>query len=244
MSPSRPFILRPVATSLLMLAILLAGIIAYRLLPISALPRGRLPDDPGGEPLPGREPGRHDLVDHRAARAPVRADARAQADVVDELRRGFGHHAAIRPHPVARRRGTGSAGGDQRLGQFSAGRPAHAADLQQGQSGGHADHDAGADVANAAAAADRGYTPTRVSRPSSRSFPASGWSASAAASAPRCASRPIRPRSRRTGCRWTTCAPRSAMPTPTRPRAASTARRGPRRSTPTISSRAPPITRT
>src|SRR6059036_4006183 len=38
MSPSRPFILRPVATSLLMLAILLAGIIAYRTLAISALP--------------------------------------------------------------------------------------------------------------------------------------------------------------------------------------------------------------
>src|SRR5512144_41663 len=39
MNPSRPFILRPVATSLLMLAILLAGIIAYRVLPISALPQ-------------------------------------------------------------------------------------------------------------------------------------------------------------------------------------------------------------
>ena len=38
MSPSRPFILRPVATSLLMVAILLAGIVAYRLLPLSALP--------------------------------------------------------------------------------------------------------------------------------------------------------------------------------------------------------------
>ncbi|HUK56622.1 MAG TPA: efflux RND transporter permease subunit, partial [Nitrospiria bacterium] len=38
MNPSRPFILRPVATSLLMVAILLAGIIAYRLLPLSALP--------------------------------------------------------------------------------------------------------------------------------------------------------------------------------------------------------------
>jgi multidrug efflux pump len=39
MSPSRPFILRPVATSLLMLAILLAGVIAYRVLAISALPQ-------------------------------------------------------------------------------------------------------------------------------------------------------------------------------------------------------------
>jgi multidrug efflux pump len=35
---SRPFILRPVATTLLMAAILLAGALAYRLLPVSALP--------------------------------------------------------------------------------------------------------------------------------------------------------------------------------------------------------------
>ncbi|MFC6645892.1 efflux RND transporter permease subunit [Granulicella cerasi] len=38
MSPSRPFILRPVATTLLMVAILLAGFVAYSQLPISALP--------------------------------------------------------------------------------------------------------------------------------------------------------------------------------------------------------------
>ena len=38
MSPSRPFILRPVATSLLMAAILLAGLVAYKQLPVSALP--------------------------------------------------------------------------------------------------------------------------------------------------------------------------------------------------------------
>lgn len=36
--PSRLFILRPVATTLLMVAILLAGIIGYRFLPIAALP--------------------------------------------------------------------------------------------------------------------------------------------------------------------------------------------------------------
>ncbi len=39
MSPSRPFIQRPVATSLLMAAILLAGIVAYFQLPVSALPQ-------------------------------------------------------------------------------------------------------------------------------------------------------------------------------------------------------------
>ena len=38
MSPSRPFILRPVATTLLMAAILLIGGLAFRFLPLSALP--------------------------------------------------------------------------------------------------------------------------------------------------------------------------------------------------------------
>ncbi|WP_050798295.1 efflux RND transporter permease subunit [Commensalibacter intestini] len=39
MNPSRLFILRPVATTLLMLAILICGILGYRLLPLSALPQ-------------------------------------------------------------------------------------------------------------------------------------------------------------------------------------------------------------
>src|ERR1700732_1485186 len=38
MNPSRPFILRPVATSLLMVAIMLVGAIGYNFLPLSALP--------------------------------------------------------------------------------------------------------------------------------------------------------------------------------------------------------------
>jgi len=38
MNPSRPFILRPIATSLLMAAILLIGIVGFRQLPIAALP--------------------------------------------------------------------------------------------------------------------------------------------------------------------------------------------------------------
>src|ERR1044071_5718059 len=39
MNPSRPFILRPIATSLLMAGILLIGAVAYRQLPVSALPQ-------------------------------------------------------------------------------------------------------------------------------------------------------------------------------------------------------------
>src|SRR5246500_5024384 len=56
MNPSRLFILRPVATSLLMAAIMLAGIVAYRLLPVSALPEVDYPTIqvltfyPGGSP--------------------------------------------------------------------------------------------------------------------------------------------------------------------------------------------------
>src|SRR5438874_637986 len=56
MSPSRPFILRPVATILFMAAILLVGIVAYRQLPVSALPQVDYPTIqvltfyPGGSP--------------------------------------------------------------------------------------------------------------------------------------------------------------------------------------------------
>src|ERR1035437_2161259 len=56
MSPSRPFILRPVATSLLMIAILLVGLVAYKQLPVSALPQVDYPTIqiftfyPGGSP--------------------------------------------------------------------------------------------------------------------------------------------------------------------------------------------------
>src|SRR5271156_2000935 len=39
MSPSRTFILRPVATSLMMLGVVLVGVVAFRQLPVSALPQ-------------------------------------------------------------------------------------------------------------------------------------------------------------------------------------------------------------
>ncbi len=43
MNLSRPFILRPVATTLLMAAFLLTGVLAYRLLPVAALPQVEYP---------------------------------------------------------------------------------------------------------------------------------------------------------------------------------------------------------
>src|SRR5918993_5594627 len=56
MSPSRPFIRRPVATSLLMLAIVLAGIVGFRLLPLSALPQVDYPTIQVQTLYPGASP--------------------------------------------------------------------------------------------------------------------------------------------------------------------------------------------
>ena len=57
MSPSRPFILRPVATTLLMAAILLVGIVAYFQLPVSALPQVDYPTIQILTFYPGASPG-------------------------------------------------------------------------------------------------------------------------------------------------------------------------------------------
>src|SRR5580693_9246016 len=56
MSPSRPFILRPVATSLFMAAIFLAGVIAFRVLPLSALPEVDYPTIQVQTAYPGASP--------------------------------------------------------------------------------------------------------------------------------------------------------------------------------------------
>ncbi|HEY1057527.1 MAG TPA: MdtB/MuxB family multidrug efflux RND transporter permease subunit [Limnobacter sp.] len=56
MNPSRLFILRPVATSLLMLAIVLVGLIAYRLLPVAALPEVDYPTIQVTALYPGASP--------------------------------------------------------------------------------------------------------------------------------------------------------------------------------------------
>ncbi|MDE2439420.1 MAG: MdtB/MuxB family multidrug efflux RND transporter permease subunit [Betaproteobacteria bacterium] len=56
MNPSRPFILRPIATSLLMVAIILVGIIGYRFLPVSALPEVDYPTIQVTALYPGASP--------------------------------------------------------------------------------------------------------------------------------------------------------------------------------------------
>src|SRR5215472_14252587 len=56
MSPSRLFILRPVATSLMMIGLLLVGLVAYKQLPVSALPQVDYPTIQVTTAYPGAGP--------------------------------------------------------------------------------------------------------------------------------------------------------------------------------------------
>ena len=67
MSLSRPFILRPVATSFLMIALLLSGILAWRMLPVAALPQVDYPIIQVTTQYPGASP----TVTARAVTAPL-----------------------------------------------------------------------------------------------------------------------------------------------------------------------------
>ncbi len=113
--------------------------------------RSGLPHDAGGDLLSGREPGRDGFRGDRAARAAVRTGSGIESDDFDELGRLVCHHAAICAQPEYRCRRAGSTGGDQRGANLSAHRFADASGLQQEQSRGYADSDAGADFEDSAA---------------------------------------------------------------------------------------------
>ena len=139
-----------------MVAIMLVGALAFQFLPLSALPEVDYPTIQVQTFYPGASPDVMTSSVTAPLGAPARRDARPQADVVDELGRRLGHHPAVRPRSFARHRRAGGAGRDQRRRQPPAERPAGAADLCQGQSGGCADPDARAHLEDTAAAADRG----------------------------------------------------------------------------------------
>ncbi len=99
MSPSRPFILRPIATSLLMAGLLLAGIVAFRQLPVSALPEVDYPTIQVITFYPGASPD----VMASAVTAPLERQfgqvPGLEPDDLDQLRGQLGHHPAVRPRP-------------------------------------------------------------------------------------------------------------------------------------------------
>ena len=150
MSPSRPFILRPVATSLLMVAVLIGGAVAYRQLPVSALPEVDYPTIQVTTFYPGASP-EVMATSVTAAGTPVRADAGPEADDLDELVWELGDHAAVRPGVEHRRRRTGGPGGGQRERNIAPKRRAESAGVQQGEPGRRTGPDAGAQLRRAAA---------------------------------------------------------------------------------------------
>ena len=87
MNISKPFIERPVATTLLMAGVFLVGIAAFPFLPVAPLPQVDFPTILVTAQLPGGEPGDHGLIGRAAARDAVRADPRHGADDLDQRAR-------------------------------------------------------------------------------------------------------------------------------------------------------------
>ena len=129
MSPSRPFILRPVATSLLMAAILLAGFVAYLQLPVSALPEVDYPTIQVVTFYPGASPD----VMASAVTAPLERQF-GQVPGLNQMTSTSSDGSSIIVLQFSldlniRRRRTGSSSRHQRSPNLSAFRPAGPADL-------------------------------------------------------------------------------------------------------------------
>ena len=138
-SLSAPFIARPIGTTLLTIAVGLAGVIALSRPAGVAAAAGGLPDDSGQRQPARREP-RHDgLVGRDAARAAVRPHRRHHRDDVDEPARLDADHDAVRLEPEHRRRRTRRARGDQRRARTAAAEPAEQPVLPQDEPGRRAD---------------------------------------------------------------------------------------------------------
>ena len=176
MSVSEPFIRRPIATSLLGIALLIGGALGYWALPVSALPQVDFPTVQVTTQLPGASP---DVIASLIT-APLERQLgqipSLSSMTLDEFVRRQPDFAAVRSQPRHRRRHPGRAGRDQRRRRRAAEEPAVSADLRQGESGGCAGPDAGADVGDDFAARHERSSPTRFWRSGSARFPASAAS--------------------------------------------------------------------
>ncbi len=234
MSPSRPFIERPVATALLMLAIVLAGLVGFRFLPLSALPQVDYPTIQVQTLYPGASP----EVMSRNVTAP--------------LERQFGQMPGL-----ARMASTSAAGVSIVTLQFDLGLAIDIAEqevqaaINAGSSLLPTDlpappvyakvNPADAPVLTMAISSDtlpltevQNLVNTRLAQKISQ-VPGVGLVTLAGGSGRPCASRPTPRRWPPTASGWTRCAAPSRRPTPTAPRGASTGRSAPTPSTPTTS---------
>ena len=156
MSVSSPFIHRPIATSLLGIAVMLGGALGYWWLPVSALPQVDFPTIQVTTQLPGASPDTIASLVTAPLGAAVRPDPGYAGDDLGEFVRHQPGHAAIRLEPRHRRCRAGRAVGDQRRRLHAAAQPALPAALFESKPGRRADHHAGAHVAK--------HRPARVER--------------------------------------------------------------------------------
>ncbi len=164
MSLSSPFIRRPVGTSLLTVAVTLAGALAYMTLPVSPLPQIDFPTISVSAQLPGASP----ETMASAVATPLERQFGRIAGITEMSSTSYlgadVDHDPVRSEPQHRRGGPRRAGGDQRGGRPVADEPAQQADLSQDQSGRQRDPDPGADVRLC------GPSPKSTTRPT-RSWP-------------------------------------------------------------------------
>jgi multidrug efflux pump len=233
MSPSRVFIERPVATALLMVAIVLAGLVGFRFLPLAALPQVDYPTIQVQTLYPGGSP----EVMSRTVTAP--------------LERQFGQMAGL-----DRMSSTSATGVSIVTLQFALDQTLDVAEQQV-----QAAINAGGSLLPADLPAPPVYAkvnpadaPILTLAVSSQTMPLTevqnlvntrlAQKISQVDSARRCASRPTPTRWRRWASGSTRCGWPSPRPTPTAPRAPSMGRSGPTPSMPTTSSSRPRTTRT
>ena len=130
MSVSSPFIARPVATSLLAVAVLLGSALAYFKLPISSLPQVDFPVITVTTQLPGASADTMAALVTSPLERQLGQITALTIDGLDQLARPEPGDAAIRARPRHQRRRPGCAVRHQRGRGRSAGRPALSADLR------------------------------------------------------------------------------------------------------------------
>ena len=146
MNFSRPFIERPIGTTLLAIGLFLLGAVAYVNLPVASLPSIEFPTIRVNASLPGAD------AETMAARVAAPLERRlGEIPGVNEMTSvnslgSTAHLHPVRPHPRHRRRRPGRAGRHQRRGRGPAGRHAIAAELPEIEPVRLADPDPGADL--------------------------------------------------------------------------------------------------
>ena len=188
MNFSYPFIRRPIGTTLLAIGLFLVGAVAYGFLPVASLPSVDFPTIFVSASRPGADPN----IMAATVAAPLERRLGEISGVTEMTSVSSLGLSRITVQfdlaPQHRGRRARRAGRAQRRAQRPAGRPADAADLPQGQSGGGADPDPGADLQDHAAERD-----LRRRRQRDRAAALARWTASPTSPWPA-------PSSRRSAC--------------------------------------------